>query len=134
MKAYEILTEGLTREKAEDILHTFIKFAQKELKLKSLPTIKLQQDSKHSVEFRSFGGYGNQNINLAIVNRHIMDVCRTLAHELVHYRQDINNELNGDDPGATGSPQENEANAQAAVIMRKWGKLHPELFSEMAVE
>jgi hypothetical protein len=134
MKAYEILTEGLKREKAEDILHSFIKFAQKELRLKSLPEIKLQQDSNHSVEFRSFGGYGNQNINLSIVNRHIMDVCRTLAHELVHYRQDINNELDGSDPGATGSPQENEANAQAAVIMRKWGKLHPELFSEMAVE
>ena len=35
-----------------------------------------------------------------------MDVCRTLAHELVHYKQDLDNELEDDDAGSTGSPQE----------------------------
>jgi hypothetical protein len=62
-----------------------------------------------------------------------MDVCRTLAHELVHYKQDLNHELDGDDPGATGSPQENEANAEAAVIMRNWGKKHPDLFDKQSI-
>ena len=33
-----------------------------------------------------------------------------------------------------GSPEENEANARAAVTMRKWGKLHPELFGKPPVE
>ena len=63
-----------------------------------------------------------------------MDVCRTLAHELVHYSQDLKNELEDDNAGATGSPQENEANAEAAVIMRNWGKKHPNLFAEESVE
>lgn len=133
MKIREILSEGLKRDKAEDILHAFIKFAKKELQLDSLPNINLQKDNSHSVEYRSFGGYGGHNINLTIKNRHIMDCCRTLAHELVHYRQDLNNELNADS-GKDGSPHENEANAQAAVVMRKWGKLHPELFQQDAVE
>lgn len=133
MKIREILSEGLQRDKAEDILIAFIKFAKKELKLESLPKINLQKDNAHSVEYRSFGGYGGKNINLTIKNRHIMDCCRTLAHELVHYRQDLNNELDADS-GKDGSPHENEANAQAAVVMRKWGKLHPELFEQNAVE
>jgi Zn-dependent peptidase ImmA (M78 family) len=63
-----------------------------------------------------------------------MDVCRTLAHELVHFKQDLDNQLEDADAGSTGSPQENEANAKAAVIMRNWGKLHPKLFAQQAVE
>ena len=133
MKIREILTEGLKRDEAEDILHAFIKFDKKELHLDTLPKINLQKDNEHSVEYRSFGGYGGHNINLTIKNRHIMDCCRTLAHELVHYRQDLNDQLNNDS-GKDGSPEENEANAQAAVVMRKWGKMHPELFQQDAVE
>lgn len=133
MKVREIITEGLSRDNATRIISKFIKFAADELGLKDLPKIQLQHGNDHSVEYRSFGGYGGKNINLTISNRHIMDCCRTLAHELVHYRQDLNNELTPDS-GKDGSPHENEANAQAAVVMRKWGKLHPELFNHQAVE
>jgi Zn-dependent peptidase ImmA (M78 family) len=53
------------------------------------------------------------------------DILRTLAHELVHHMQNLKgDELNGDD----GSEIENEANAQAGVIMRKFGRENPEIF------
>ena len=135
MKVYEILHEGLQRARATKIINSFIKFAARELELEELPAINLQPDNSYSVEYRSFGGYSpdNKSINLTIQNRHIQDVCRTLAHELVHYKQDLNGELNIDS-GKDGSPQENEANARAAVVMRKWGKLHPNLFKQSAVE
>lgn len=133
MKVHEIITEGLQRDHASDILKKFIRFAAKELKLSKLPQIELQKGNDRSAEFKSFGGYGNHHITVTLSNRHIMDVCRTLAHELVHYRQDLNNELTPDS-GKDGSPHENEANAQAAVIMRKWGKLNPDLFTQPAVE
>ena len=135
MKVYEILHEGLQRDRATKIINSFIKFAARELELEELPAINLQPDNSYSVEYRSFGGYSpdNKSINLTIQNRHIQDVCRTLAHELVHYKQDLNGELNIDS-GKDGSPQENEANARAAVVMRKWGKLHPNLFKQSAVE
>jgi hypothetical protein len=103
------------------------------LQLDELPDIDLQDGNEVSVKHKSFGGYGNKHITVTLSNRHIMDVCRTLAHELVHYRQDLNNELT-QDSGNDGSPHENEANAQAAVIMRKWGKMHPNLFKQPAVE
>jgi hypothetical protein len=63
-----------------------------------------------------------------------MDVCRTLAHELVHYSQDLKKGLEDEDAGSTGSPQENEANAEAAIIMRNWGKKHPDYFDKESVE
>jgi hypothetical protein len=134
MKVKEILTEGLEKKDTYPILLDFIRFAAKDLELKSLPKFDFAFDTKRSVEHHSFGGYGGEHINISVKNRHIMDVCRTLAHELVHYKQDLNHELEGENPGATGSPQENEANARAAVIMRNWGKKHPDYFDKESIE
>lgn len=134
MKVKELLTEGLARKDTYTILLDFIKFAAEHLELNSLPKFDFVFDSKRSAEQKSFGGYStDQHITITVSNRHIMDVCRTLAHELVHYKQDLNDELNGDNPGATGSPQENEANAEAAVIMRNWGKKNPDLFNKESI-
>ncbi len=36
--------------------------------------------------------------------------------------------FNSEDPGADGSEFENEANAVAGVIIRKWGRIHPEIY------
>ena len=124
MKIREVLTEGMDRTTTYKVLLAFVKFAAEHLELKSLPKFDFKFDSAVSVERKSFGGYGGE---------HIMDVCRTLAHELVHYKQDLNKELEGEDPGATGSPQENEANAQAAIIMRNWGKKYPNLFDNESI-
>ena len=133
MKVQEILTEGLQYNKATRIIDKFIEFAASELQLDELPDIDLQDGNEISVKHKSFGGYGNKHITVTLSNRHIMDCCRTIAHELVHYRQDMNNELT-QDSGNDGSPHENEANALAAVVMRKWGKMHPNLFKQPAIE
>ena len=133
MKVKELLTEGLDKKSTYKILLDFIEFAAKHLELNSLPKFDFKFDTKRSVEHHSFGGYGSEHITITVVNRHIMDVCRTLAHELVHYKQDLNKELEGENPGATGSPQENEANAEAAIIMRNWGKKYPQLFDKESI-
>lgn len=135
MKAREILTESLNKDKTYKILHDFIRFAARHLELKQLPKFEFKFDSKQSVENKSFGGYmpGAKHITITVKNRHINDVCRTLAHEMVHFSQDLKDELDDDNAGATGSPQENEANAEAAVIMRNWGKRHPEYFEHEAI-
>jgi hypothetical protein len=133
MKIREVLTEGMDRTTTYKVLLAFVKFAAEHLELKSLPKFDFKFDSAVSVERKSFGGYGGEHIDVTVKNRHIMDVCRTLAHELVHYKQDLNKELEGPDPGATGSPQENEANAQAAIIMRNWGKKYPNLFDNESI-
>jgi hypothetical protein len=136
MKVTEILTEGMNKKDTFAILHDFVRFAAKHLELKTLPRFDFRFDNFKSVQHKSFGGYapGDEHITITVKNRHIMDVCRTLAHELVHYSQDLKKELEDEGAGATGSPQENEANARAAVIMRNWGKRNPHYFDKESVE
>jgi len=136
MRVKEILTEGLNKKATFAILHDFVRFAAKDLELDSLPKFDFRFDTKRSIEHKSFGGYqpGGEHITITVKNRHIMDVCRTLAHELVHYSQDLKKELEDDEAGSTGSPQENEANARAAVIMRNWGKKHPDYFDKESID
>jgi Zn-dependent peptidase ImmA (M78 family) len=128
MRSSEFLAENLNLNKANLILDKFVEFAANEIGLKQLPEINFFTDTARSVKNSSFGGYGGKQINITVVNRHVMDVLRTLAHELVHFKQDIEGRITSDDDGKDGSPIENEANAEAAVVMRKWGKLHPEMF------
>ncbi len=108
----------------------FIKCACHELDLQSIPKIKIIGSHVHNEHSNSFASYvpGKQEINLMVKNRHILDVLRSLAHEMVHFKQDITGNL---PPGAgkTGSDQENEANAVAGKIMREYSKNNPNLFS-----
>lgn len=109
-----------------DALRDFLPFVMQELELTQLPKIKLS----HTIDNHgqpSFGGFvpDSKSIRLAVNGRHPVDICRTLAHELVHFKQNENNQLNPDS-GETGSDEENEANSMAGVIMRKFSKQFPE--------
>jgi hypothetical protein len=115
----------------EEILKDFIHFCVEELKIKQMPVIKLRKDPEWSVRNRTFGRYTNDQhlLEVAWGQRHIMDVLRTVAHELTHKHQhERDGARMGPDAGETGSPYENEANARAGVLMRDYGRLHPELF------
>jgi hypothetical protein len=114
----------------EEILKDFIKFCVAELKIESMPTVKLRKDPQWSVVNKTFGRYidDNHTLEVAFGQRHIMDVLRTVAHELTHKHQH-EREIMPDDAGKTGSPYENEANAKAGVLMRDYGQQHPELFN-----
>ena len=90
----------------------------------------LSYDNMSAEGMRSFGGYNpnNKSIQINIANRHQADVFRTLAHELVHYKQDVQNRLEPNS-GQTGHTHENEANAAAAIIMRNFAQIKPEMFT-----
>jgi hypothetical protein len=116
----------------EDILKNFIQFCVKELKIKSMPTIKLRKDPQWPVAHSTFGRYTNDKhlLEVAWGGRHIMDVLRTVAHELTHKHQhERDGSRMGPDAGETGSPYENEANARAGILMRDYARLHPEYFA-----
>lgn len=68
-------------------------------------------------------------IKIYAKDRAIIDICRSIAHELVHHLQFLEGRLlDAVKDGEDGSPIENEANAVAGIIIRKWGKLHPEIY------
>ena len=116
----------------EDILRDFIKFCFAELKLKDMPIIKLRKDPQWSVVNKTFGRYIDEKKTLEVAwgKRHIMDVLRTVGHELTHKHQhERDGEKMGMDAGETGSPWENEANARAGILMRDYARLHPDYFA-----
>jgi|688.fasta_scaffold356263_2 hypothetical protein len=118
-----------------DLVKEFMRHVMKELKLDSLPTIRFSDDSQEAIQNRSWGGYmpGEQSIQIVIAKRHPADIFRTLAHELVHYKQDITGRLQPGD-GKTGSDIENEANSRAAIIMRNFAQAKPNLFEHLVTE
>lgn len=117
-----------------DMLLDFVPLAMKELKLKKLPPIKFQKIISPD-EQPSFGRYKNESdiIFIGVNNRHPVDILRTLAHELAHHKQDIEHKLDNQS-GKTGSRDENEAHAQAGVIMRHFNKLHPNYFDSQEID
>jgi hypothetical protein len=116
----------------EEILKDFVDFCVKELKIEQMPRISLRKDPQWPVMHKTFGRYINDKKMLEVSwgQRHIMDVLRTVAHELTHTHQhERDGEHMGPEAGETGSKWENEANARAGVLMRDYARLHPEYFA-----
>ena len=134
MKISQLLVESIDPNVTlMDILEKFLPFIVDEYQLTSLPTITLSQKINDESQ-PTFGRYadGDHSIELAILNRHPLDILRTLAHELVHYKQDIEGRIK-QNSGETGSNIENEANELAGIAMRHFNKQHPEFFSILPV-
>jgi cytidyltransferase-like protein len=108
----------------------FIKYAIKNLGIQNPPrNLALSYDTAKAKEMRSFG-YFDPNSNKIWVycgNRNMGDILRTLAHELVHRKQDEDGRISYES-GKTGSEIENEANAKAGVLLRDFGKQHEEIY------
>ena len=120
-------------DEKEQTINKFIDFARLELGLKVLPRIELIDDSNMAKDMRSLGGYNPSSNRLLVItnNRLTADILRTLAHELVHRKQDEDNQLNAHS-GTTGSPEENEANAMAGILLRKYGERHSEIYEGLS--
>jgi hypothetical protein len=121
----------ISKTQFNTILKKFIVFLKRELTLTiDIPYI-LIDDADFSKKTRAFGMMNSDGIiYVSIINRHPIDILRTVAHEVVHYKQSIKRVAMNPNPG---SPSENEANAKAGELMRKYGKLHPELFDLMSI-
>lgn len=123
-------------DESKDDFKTFIKYIDellcyccKDLNI-TRPKVKIINNRKYSQENKSFGGYqpGQGQIYLVIKNRNLSDVCRTLAHEIKHYEQDLKGILTPES-GKDGSEHENECNAYSGRIMREFNKQHPEILA-----
>ena len=115
------------RERSQ-LMREFIKFCAKELNLQK-PTnckIKFTMDKNETETYAHFDPSDNK-IVVYIKERGMADSGRSLCHELKHLRQRQQNQLKPNS-GETGSDEENLANAVAGIIMRKFGKIRPEIY------
>jgi hypothetical protein len=122
----------ISRIQFDAILKRFIVFLKGQMHITYDIPIILIDDIEFSKKMKAFGSIIDKTIiYVSIVNRHPMDILRTVAHEYVHYKQSLQRmpSLNGN----TGSLAENQANAKAGELMRKYAQLHPELFDFMSI-
>ena len=121
-KIFEIMHE--THE--NDYIKSFLPIAKEHLGITDLPYIKIV-NTVPGTDGTTFGRYEPEQNTIWLVTkgRHPKDALRTLAHELVHYQQGVEDRLNNES-GATGSNEENEANAVAGVLMRHYNEANPE--------
>jgi len=128
------MNENLSPSKSKNIQH-FIEYATKRLKLNEKPNVVLLKDNELGGEQPSLGGYSPLTGEIFVVTdgRLTADILRTIAHEMVHRKQDelklIRSE---DDSGKTGSPIENQANALAGVLLRDYGKINKQIYNEVS--
>jgi hypothetical protein len=117
------------------LLQKFLPVAMKELGVKDLPKVVIKSKIESVNGQSSFGQYVNDEgvVYIAVSQRHPVDILRTLAHELVHYKQHMQGEMYAG-AGETGSPIENEANEVAGIIMRHFNKKYPKAIEASAVE
>jgi Zn-dependent peptidase ImmA (M78 family) len=123
----------ITRMQFEALLKRFVVFLKQQLHLTYDIPIILVDDTEFAKKVEAFGEISSKNVvHISIINRHPMDILRTVAHEYVHYKQHIENG-NHRKSSHAGSQTENQANAKAGELMRKYGNLHPELFDLMPI-
>jgi len=130
-----LMKEGLERktklnESETATIGEFVKYAIKNLEIQKPPrNLTFSYDNAAAKEKRSFG-YFDPNANkiwVYVKNRNMADILRTLAHELVHHKQNLDGRIDYKS-GETGSDIENEANAKAGILLRDFGKQNNEIY------
>ena len=127
----QLLRERLLTKDELDIrgVADFVNFAKEHLDIDD--DVKVELAFKKTSDIRTTAYYNNDDkrMKIYVKDRAIIDVCRSIAHELVHHKQNLDGRLKeAKEPGADGSEFENEANAVAGVIIRKWGRIRPEIY------
>ena len=115
--------------KENPIMQKFIKWASQQLNLRSTPEFEFSYNTEEAQEGHHTGRHteGDNGVWVYVANRNMVDIMRTVYHELTHVRQ---GELNMITPGDSypGSPIEMLADMTAGKAMKIFGKDHPEIF------
>lgn len=104
---------------------------KKELKINKPVKIVLEDDEENGKKVLGrTGGYINHEIKIHIFcsGRHIKDIMRSLAHEMVHHHQNLRGEFKHHEPTTNGYAQSNkhlrkmeeEAYLKGNILFRDW--------------
>jgi hypothetical protein len=117
-------------EKNKEKLNDFVKFVKKELDIKNMPTISIQN---HRDGLKTTANYDytkeNKIIKVSSKNRALVDVMRSIAHELVHHKQFEQGRLKVRPPDI-GGEIEDEANAKAGQYIKMYAKIDDKIYDD----
>lgn len=113
----------------EDEVQRFAKWTAGKLKLKSIPEIELSDDTEEAQTNHHTGGHvmDSGKIWVYVKNRNLVDILRTVFHELVHVRQgELDMIKQGD--SYPGSPIEVMADVLAGKYIKIYGEKNHHIF------
>ena len=133
----EVTTSGVQFDSSEKkIIDDFVDFVKKELNIKNDVDVKLQsnKDGIKTTAVYKYQDEGDEDfeqseVKVFALNRALVDVLRSIAHELVHHMQNEKGDLKGKHSNV-GGPIEDEANAVAGEMIKSYGINHPEIYPE----
>jgi Zn-dependent peptidase ImmA (M78 family) len=121
--------EFLNEDKKSKITE-FVKFVKKELELKKCPTVVLQ-NGRGDLKTTAHYDYSKDNkiIRINAKNRALVDIMRSIAHEMVHHKQYEQGRLEVKPPDI-GGEIEDEANAKAGQYIKMFSKMDETIYDE----
>lgn len=114
-------------------LERFVDFVKKELGVENDINIRYQTDKdgiKTTAVYKYQDGdddHEQSEVRVFTKERALQDIMRSVAHELVHHQQNEKGKLKGKISNV-GGPIEDEANAMAGELLKKYGIDHPEIY------
>jgi hypothetical protein len=114
-KIKQLLREGILDKTDKDIrkVSEFVNFAKKYLGIDDDIKVALAYEKTPDITTTAYYNLDGF-IKVYVKDRAIMDVCRSIAHELTHHKQNLEGRLtDAMKDGEDGSDLENEANAKA---------------------
>jgi len=125
----EQLTEDIKPVNEREMIEKFTRWSSKVLKLETIPEVELSFDTEEAQEGHHTGRHvdGENKVWVYAKNRNLVDILRTVFHELVQVRQ---GELDMIKPNSSypGSPIERQADEMAGKYIKIFGAKHPEIF------
>lgn len=111
-------------------LNSFVKFVKEQLELKTVPTISIQ-NHRNGLKTTANYDYTKENkvVKVCMKNRALVDVMRSIAHELVHHKQFEQGRLEVKPPDI-GGEIEDEANAKAGQFIKMFSKMDETIYDE----
>lgn len=117
-------------DKKKEKLNEFVKFVKKELELETVPTISVQ-NHRNGLKTTANYDYTKENkiIKVCMKNRALVDVMRSIAHELVHHKQFEQGRLETPPPDI-GGEIEDEANAKAGQFIKMYSRIDETIYDD----
>ena len=121
---------GVLNDNKKKILNNFVKFVKKELDLKSVPTISIQS-TRDGLKTTANYDYTKENKIIKVYGkgRALVDIMRSVAHEMVHHKQYEQGRLEVKPPDI-GGEIEDEANAKAGQFIKMYAKEDPTIYDD----
>jgi len=111
-------------------LTAFVKFVKDQLELKTVPTISIK-GNRDGLKTTANYDYTKENKIIKVYgkNRALVDIMRSVAHEMVHHKQFEDGRLEQRPPDI-GGEIEDEANAKAGQYIKLFSKENPTIYED----